>query len=92
MVKSTLRELNGPTGTQDKGAQLNRQERMIAIAQLKIITSKARHLSNILPTLVSNEKRDQCVAEFEGLRYQFEELHGRLDREHHEPAWVRHKR
>jgi hypothetical protein len=64
---------------------MNRQERIAAVAELRLIASRAHYLSQILPTLTSKEEHDQCVAEFQDLC----ERYRQLDREDYQrpPVW-----
>ena len=68
---------------------MNPQERRAAVAELGDIASRARHLSKILPALMSKEAHDQCVAEFQDLCVRYRKLRWQLDREdyQHHPVW-----
>jgi len=68
------------------------QERRVAVAELRLIASRAHYLSKALPVLTSKEAHDQCVAEFQDLCGQYRELRWRLDGEeyqHHLIWWPR---
>lgn len=57
------------------------RERLAAVAELHLLTSRARELSGSLGRLQSTDKQDQCVAEFRILCDRFDKLHGELQRD-----------
>lgn len=67
------------------------QERTDAVAELRHIASRARHLSKLLPSLVSKVEHDECIAEFHVLYDRFQQVRGQLDDEHYDylPAWLK---